>query len=246
MAGRSQHLRPVGDDESKPRSRRETVRTSFVTTAHWKEKCQKEADKRGISVSRLIQTAIAEHFEAFDGGNGSWDTVDEADAYDPKKFYTASQDKKGHSYHARVNLPKPLAGQMAGLVQSGLIPQFRSIEDVIRDAVMHRVKQVARMIDDGELEGAVDLAMLLSNEMQMVHDEEEAGEFVAAVQANAARLLKRQSWSELRRYLAERQDFAEALPPYFRDQLLDVIDVYQEQAKTERAKRRKKRNRKES
>lgn len=198
-------------------------RTSFVIPQHWEDYVDKEAAQQGTSKSQIYLRALAVYKEQHEGGASSWDTVDGYDDYDPHAFYTASQDKKGHSFHLRMNIPKPLAAECIALVQSGKIPQFRSIEDIGRNGLYHHVKQIAIAYDEGMLEEAVDMAMALADEIAIQDREEEAAQFVAAVESNIDRLVRRADWSALRRYLTEREKYIDSIPAPWSEHLEDAI-----------------------
>lgn len=61
------------------------------------------------------------------------------DGYAVEKFYTDSRDNKGHASSVRVQLPPGFANQLAELIASKRIPEYRTISDVFRDAVVHRL-----------------------------------------------------------------------------------------------------------
>lgn len=198
-------------------------RTSFVITDYWDDKVKHEAARQSTTRSQIYARAIAEYFDNHYGGG--LDTLDAADddLYDPQKFYTASQDKKGHSFHLRVNIPKPLAGEALSFVQSGRVPAYRSVEDIARDAFVHRIKQVSMWADDGELEMAVDLAMLNIEELAIMDREQQAEELLDNIRANVQRMRSRGEDEAMRRYLSEREGLADTIPSPWREDLLEIV-----------------------
>ena len=212
-------------DTPQRRGKPATQVTSFRISTHWFDKVRAEAEKNNTSASQIYHRALAEYFGQ-KISNESWEVEDD-DFYDPNEFYTASQDKKGHSFHMRVNLPKPLGGQLYGLIQSAVVPQYRSVEDVARDAVYHRVKQIARAIDDGELEAVVDMAMLHAQELQITETAQHADELIDAMQTNAAMMWQRGDMRALKKYLAERRGVADSLVEPYRTDYLAVIKNYE-------------------
>lgn len=232
-------LEPVPDQESIAPSQRATT-TSFRIPVFLFNKCNEEAERLGTSLSRIYLRALTQYFETFTVE--SWATADEQDAYDPTRFYTYSQDKKGHSVGIRINIPKPLAGELSNLAKSGTVPAYRSTEDVVRDALYHRVKQIARMVDNGELEVAVDMAMLMSDELQMMDEAEEAKELIDAVRSNAQAIYARDggNMTRLKRYLAQRRELADSIPLPYRADYLSAIEDYEKRIEPKKSKRRKK------
>ena len=219
-------------DNDEPR-KGDKQRTSFVINSNLLEWVEQEADRLNASKSSIYVTALAEYRASREQNNGldAWDTIDEDDPYDPHHFYTHSQDRKGHSFHMRVNLPKPLAGAAGALIQTGRIPQYRTIEDIARDAFYHRIKQIARAIDDEELENTVDVSMLLADELRIQAEQDEAETFMAAVRTNADRLWQLGERAALRKYLADREPYVDSIPNPYSKELKDLIKNYREQLK---------------
>ena len=229
------------DDNGKPRPR--AVTSSFRIPTYWFDKVQTEAQRLNISLSQVYLRALTEYFDTFD--SESWSTIDDKDYYDPSRFYTHSEDRKGHSFHVRANIPKPLAGELSSLVQSGMVPAYRSIGDITRDAIYHRVKQVAQMIEASELEQAVDMAMLLSEELKIVDEAAHAEQLIDVLRSNAQSMFaKDKNTTRLKRYLAQRREVLDSIPePYRDDYLAAIVDFEKRIAKVEKkpaSRRRKK------
>lgn len=234
-------LEAVPDPDSTPqrRGKPSTTVTSFRISTFWYDKVKAEAERNNGSMSQIYHRALSDYFGQ-KISNESWEVADD-DFYDPNEFYTASQDKKGHSFHMRVNLPKPLGGQLYGLIQSAVVPQYRSVEDIARDAVYHRVKQIARAIDDGELEAVVDMAMLHAQELQITETAQHAEELIDAMQNNAAVMWQRNDGKALKKFLAERRSVADSLVEPYRTDYLAVIKNYEGRlAKEEKRKSKRK------
>jgi len=60
------------------------------------------------------------------------------DASNPEEFIFHAADEKGHTKTMRVNVPTDLAQMLHQIVQKGHFP-YRTDEDVIRDALFHRL-----------------------------------------------------------------------------------------------------------
>lgn len=59
-------------------------------------------------------------------------------ATDPQEFIFHSTDEKGHSATVRVNIPNDMAQMINQIVQKGYF-EYRTREDIIRDALYHRL-----------------------------------------------------------------------------------------------------------
>lgn len=205
-------------------SDRQPTRTSLVMPATWREFVEKEARRHTTSLSQVILMALAEYKETHYGSRSSWQTTSESDGdYDPKRFYTRASDKKGHFTTLRVNVPNTLVAQLANLANDRRIPQYRSLEDIVRDGTYHRAKQVALSVDDEDLNHAVDMAMLISDEINLMEKEKQGQEFVEAVQVNASRMAARGEWDALKKYLAEREAYLDSLPRPWNEELEGLI-----------------------
>lgn len=235
--GSNLHAVPEDGSESKPRS----TTTSFRIPTYWFEKVKEEAKLRDESISAIYLRALTQYFGTFD--NESWSTVDDADFYDRSRFYTHSEDKKGHSFHLRANIPKPLGGELGSLVQSGMVPAYRSVGDIVRDAVFHRIKEVTAMIDAGEVEQAVDMAMLHSEELRIMAEAQQADELIESLRANASAMFSRDGdRTRLKRYLAQRKEISDSIPePYRNDYLAAIADFEQRLAKEDKKPKRRRR-----
>jgi len=243
MGAGHQHIRavesdsPTGGKSTKGGKGVQKTRTSFVIPQSWMDYVEEEATRQGTSKSQVYLRALAEFRDRHHGT--LWDTVDDVDHYDPRKFYTHSRDKQGHSAHFRINLPTNLAGQMRSLVQSGAIPQYGTVESLIRDAIHHRVMQVAQMVDAGDLEQAVSLAMMVAEEVQMEEADKEAEELVTKIKENGRRMLGQGEYARVRAYLSEREDVIDMLPAPWNRVLKETIgDMRAEVGKREGRARR--------
>lgn len=65
--------------------------------------------------------------------------------YSPSKFYTGSSDGHGKQGSVRFNCPPALLAEVQHLVQSGIIPAYRTTNDFFRDAMFHRLNVVASL-----------------------------------------------------------------------------------------------------
>jgi hypothetical protein len=72
----------------------------------------------------------------------------EGSSYSPDRFYVASADKNGHSHWLKMRIPPAISGHISALVASGKIPQYRTVEDFYRDAVLHRLHSIEEMDDE--------------------------------------------------------------------------------------------------
>lgn len=63
----------------------------------------------------------------------------QSNTYDATKFYTVARDKKGFTTTVRVSIPPSVMSQIASLIATQTIPEYRTSADVLRDALVHRL-----------------------------------------------------------------------------------------------------------
>ena len=83
------------------------------------------------------------------------------------------------------------------------------------------------MIDSGELEQAADMAMLLSEEIQINDEAEDAAKLIEAMRGNAQRMIARGSYDELKRYLFQRRENSTSIPESYRDDYMRVVKDFE-------------------
>lgn len=68
--------------------------------------------------------------------------------YDPNQFYPYSRDAKGHSQPFRVDVPDGELNEMWEIVNAsqGI---YRTPQDFVRDAIVHRAKYLGEMFSEG-------------------------------------------------------------------------------------------------
>ena len=236
-------LQSVPDEKhgKKGANRHRVTTTSFRIPIPMFDQVKDEATRRGISISQVYLTALVEFFDTFT--EGSWETEDDPNIYDSARFYTKSSDQKGHSVTIHVPIPKPLAGEISNLTQSGAVPAYRSIGDVVRDSLAHRLHDVSKRIDNGELETTVSMTMLMSDELQIIDEAQQAEHLIDAIRSNAQAIWNKDDGTKrLRLYLASRKEMADSIPEQYRQDYLDAIEEYEkriQKADGKRAKRKK-------
>lgn len=129
--------------------------------------------------------------------------------YSVEKFYTRSRDRSRNHASYRVNIPEELSGEIAAMIASGKIPEYKTAGDFIRDAVVHRLKWVSDNLPSLNLEQAIQWQMSMDNiaKAKQKRDIEEAS-------VNSCKDLIRQSRDstrDLERVLGQVRNIAEQL-----------------------------------
>lgn len=82
-----------------------------------------------------------------------WST--ESSDYSPDRFYVVSAENSGQRVSRNIWLPATTDAQIVRLIQEGKIRDYRSRDDIIRDALVHRLFYVNQLLKDGVLGSAM-------------------------------------------------------------------------------------------
>lgn len=167
----------------------------------------------------------------------SWQTEDGGSSkYSVEQFYTESTEGGGFHGSLRVNVKPTVQKEMSVLVQSGKIPQYRTIQDIARDAIHHRLHWIANHYGVDSLKAVMAfetrrqisarLRQLLADQVEMVDGYEEA--LNEALKAKDTTLLVDQL-EQAREALEE-----DGLPwrPSVRARLKEIVDRFEGDAET--------------
>lgn len=199
---------------------------SFSTTPEMWEEIAGAANVSGQSQSAVINEALSQFF-ATKIKRSSWETGDEDSWYDERKFYTFSEDKKGHSIQVRMWVPKNLAGQIARIVGSGEVPELRGPQDFYRDALLHRAHKIAQWLDDGELHREVGMAILQAEEDAIAQAKVDFEALINSTRENLEEAWRRDDLVWLDEHIKTRYDLAPSIPEAFRGKYVELLDSYQ-------------------
>lgn len=113
---------------------------------------------------RAVGDSVDDRFDPF---------ATEKKGYSPDKFYTKSTDGKGVSETKYIKVPPSLIGEIGELVAARVIPDYKTDGDFIRDAIVHRLHEIAEMRQDGRLAAVVNRQVMLNENMRVMQDMEE-------------------------------------------------------------------------
>lgn len=97
---------------------------------------------------------------------------------DPDRFYVRSRDDSGHSEWMRIRVPPRLYDQVAEYVGKRSRVGWRSFNDAVRDALVHRVSYVARRYGDDDQQTSFQLYLAELDFLEEMAIEEEARRWV--------------------------------------------------------------------
>lgn len=153
---------------------------------------------------------------AQDKAASRWETTAPT-GYGKNMFYTRASDKKGHTAKLTCKFPVNVAGEIASAVQSGKIPDYKTSQDFIRDAVIHRLHDIQGLIDDPDLERKITMWTIHNEALRARQQREEYVDMMSAIEEHIAHLTGTRQDKKLRLYLNDLLDKAEtAIPEEFR------------------------------
>lgn len=195
---------------------------SFYTTDSLSSEIAQAAQREGVSKSEIVNRALAQHF-ATKITRSSWDTEDVNSWYDERKFYTYSEDKKGHSIQIRLWVPKNVAGQIGRVVNSEQIPEYRSAQDFYRDALLHRAFLIAQWLDDGELKAETGLVMMMAEEDAIKQAKADVEALIESTRENLQSAWDKGDYEWIERHIQERMEKATSIPENYRDDYIRLL-----------------------
>jgi len=169
-----------------------------------------------------MKWVISNEFDAFDFDDTTYSLED---------FYTKSVDSRGHREMTRVAFPPNVLSTLSTIVQSGKIPAYRTVQDVIRDAVLHRIWWLERYALK-ESYGIIDYTSLKMVKLQQaVENSLKEGERMEAIVSTAEKALEHhrliKDKEEMIRLLNELRNQLDNIREPFRGRLKSIIERFE-------------------
>ena len=146
------------------------------------------------------------------------------DGYSPTQRLTRATDGRGNSSDMRVKVSPDVAGELAALVQSGRVPEYRTMADVVRDAIYHRLHFIN---SNGEFAAdtvhRVNMTLHAARTESLANEVREREELTDATIRHIESILNGGNDSDLFRALSSAEDLAELLPEPNRGRLEEAI-----------------------
>lgn len=159
-----------------------------------------------------------------------WGT--ENHGYRSDDFYIGSTDTRGHSQNMQVPLPTNIAGRVGELVQSKEFPAYRTSQDLIRDAVCHRLQRLAEMADDPEVKKRLAEAVVMerraSQIAQHARDLEARRELIENADRNLHLACAEQDWITVGNMISLYDETIDDLADPWRSRLEGIVNKYRD------------------
>lgn len=144
--------------------------------------------------------------------NDPWSLT--SDSYSPDSFFTRATDGNGHDTVMSLKVSPALMGEIQRLVQSRIIPQYRTHSDLVRDALIHRLRYLA-----DEFDGSVDLSALVVEQRQaeidrMASQRASWRKLIADLEAQLDDLIGQNELDEAE-WLIEQNEWLDAMTPSY-------------------------------
>lgn len=96
-----------------------------------------------------------------------WSTETTPDGYSEERFYCRSTNTYDHSVRLTVHLPPHIGAKVHEVVDSKHFPKYRSVADVLRDALVHRLWYLAQLSENPELLEVIQMELLECKEEEI-------------------------------------------------------------------------------
>lgn len=146
--------------------------------------------------------------------------------YDPDEIHTTSQDDHGHSIHLRVHAPKTWGAIMGQVIESDMWPEYRSNQDIIRDALYHRLQWIDDQKDRSHIPSiaqALARARLQRKLAQDAADAEEWMTFSNDIQTTLNRRIAAGDFAGIKEFIQDAVPAVESFQEPYRTQLADQL-----------------------
>lgn len=146
------------------------------------------------------------------------------------RYYTRTNltQADGSAHNIQAKLPAGIHGEIEALVQSRRIPQYRTAQDVVRDAVVHRLKWVAEQIKAGTLEAAVDTEAMTARIEHVRHQRHQLDRVVRDVEEELKAASTRQDLGAVADVVRMAWDWAENLREPYATEMAQIARQGQE------------------
>lgn len=132
-------------------------------------------------------------------------------AYNPDKYYTEASDKSGRGDPINARIPPQIGSSIAALVQSGVVSEYRTLSDFVRDAVVHRLHTIGEKIQSGEIQRRVNMVAMLNEEIQTQREKEDYFALISMIETRHMEYSAK-SMSQANQYLKGRLAEIDAIP----------------------------------
>lgn len=145
--------------------------------------------------------------------------------YRPDRFYTKSTDQRGHGEKIQVRVPQGIDSQVHAAVRD--IPEYRSLQDFVRDALVHRLEWVQKQYQLGEeAERILALERFEADNKAYRDDMERMDQASTELEESLVIAVERKDWSTFTQVLGQGDELMEWLRDPYRTKCAEVLQTY--------------------
>lgn len=152
--------------------------------------------------------------------------------YREDRFYTRSVNADGHGERMQLRVPQGIDSQMHAAV--GEVPEYKTINDLIRDSVIHRLEFLQKRYNLGD--GArriLELERIRSDMSKQNQETETMQEAVDDLDGTLQRLWDKQDYGMMREVLSTGGEMFEWLRDPYKGKALAVLERWKATARVE-------------
>lgn len=154
-----------------------------------------------------------------------------SDDYSEEFFYCRSTDGHGHSDNYQVRVPPEISAALGWIVQSGKIPEYRKIQAIFRDALIHRLHFISSLMDDPRLEEVVTVERQLTKLYNRQQKMKAIKDVIAQTESILREAAEIEDWDSLGDSIQDAEQAAELMPRPYQIKLEQVMAPYIRQLK---------------
>lgn len=141
-------------------------------------------------------------------------------------FYTYSKNDHDHSSNVQVTMRPQLNNLLGRIVQMGLIPEYTSKQAIIRDAIHHRLAEIAENYADFEMSDMLAVERMDTQAQMRREHRRTVKQVLVNAQADLDELVQDGDWDDLALELDKLEMHAGDLPEKPQQKFVAMIDEY--------------------
>lgn len=162
------------------------------------------------------------------------DFASEAGGYDPDEIMNRSQDHNGHSTNQRVYIQPTWKAMMEQVVQSDQWPEYRTFQDVVRDALYHRLHWITTQKQRGlfpEIQSAMVRERYIKRLEADIQYEASIRAFRDVIDKSLTAMLQREEYDSVQSYVEDLLQDMDSFKGREQEKLVNQLGTYLERAK---------------
>ena len=145
-----------------------------------------------------------------------------------KNYYTRGSDGRGNGHEVRVRVQPTVAGQIQSIIEQRRIPEYHTMADLVRDAIVHRLKYLEQeVLDDPALTRAMRTETSLAEANRMYGVVKRNDEVVSSMRETLAAMSQVGNPEMLAQVVTTTKDLAEGYDEPWRSRLEELAREFE-------------------